>query len=136
MIDCVFCKIINSKIPSYKIYEDDNFYACLDISQFTKGHTLVMPKKHIAFVWDFQEIDEYFKVVQKIANHFRSLRFEFVDSMTFGRQVPHAHVHLIPPNGNSKDYNKFLDSLGSMQRDVPRRLSPKDGERLAKKYRL
>ena len=44
---CIFCKILNKEIPSYKIYEDEDFYAMLDISQATPGHTLVLPKKHI-----------------------------------------------------------------------------------------
>ena len=109
--NCVFCKIIKGKIPSYKIFEDKNYYAFLDISQFTVGHTLVVPKKHIEFIWDSKEIDKYFKVVQKIANHFRSLGFKYVDTMTFGRKIPHAHIHLIPHNDEKDDYKKARKGL-------------------------
>ena len=54
-MDCIFCKIISGEIPSYKIYEDDNVLAFLDITQGTKGHTLIIPKKHIKNVYDLDE---------------------------------------------------------------------------------
>lgn len=53
MENCIFCKIINQEIPSYKIYEDDKVYAFLDISQATKGHTLVVPKRHVADIFEY-----------------------------------------------------------------------------------
>ena len=65
MDDCIFCKIAKGEVSSFKIYEDDNYFAFLDISNFTPGHTLVIPKKHYRFVWDVENIEGYFKVVQK-----------------------------------------------------------------------
>ena len=67
--NCIFCKIVEGYIPSYKIYETDNFLAFLDIAQFSEGHTLVIPKTHYRFVWDVPNIGEYFQVVQKVAQH-------------------------------------------------------------------
>ncbi len=55
MENCIFCKIINQEIPSYKVYEDEKVYAFLDISQTTKGHTLVVPKKHVSDIFDYDE---------------------------------------------------------------------------------
>ncbi len=135
-MDCVFCKIVKGEIPSYNIYEDKNYFAFLDISQFTPGHTVVIPKKHIEFIWDADKIDNYFEVVQKIANHFRSLGFKYVDSMTFGRKVPHAHIHLIPHNAEVSDYKKALQSLGVLQEDTSRKLTAEKGKSLAEKFRL
>ena len=136
MGDCIFCKIIRGEIPCFKIYEDKDFLAFLDISQFTKGHTIVIPKKHTRFVWDYKKIDKYFEVVAKIANHFKKMGFKYVDSMIFGRMVKHAHVHLIPHNGDCKDYQKALEGVGKLQTDEKRRLGKKDGEKIAGEFRL
>ena len=55
MEDCIFCKIIDGEIPSYKIYEDEVVYAFLDITQVTPGHTLVVPKKHAKDIFEYDE---------------------------------------------------------------------------------
>ncbi len=136
MDECIFCKIIRGEIPSFKIYEDEDFLAFLDISQFTKGHTIVVPKKHVEFVWDCENRDRYFEVATKIANHFRSLGYKYVDSMTFGRLIPHAHIHLIPHNDDSIDYKKALEGIGKLQSDQARRPSKEEGEKIANKFRL
>jgi histidine triad (HIT) family protein len=111
MDDCIFCKIIRGQIPSYKVYEDDNYLAFLDISQFTRGHTLVVPKKHYAFIWDIEDIGSFMEVVKKIGNHYRKLGFKYVDTLTFGRLVSHAHLHIVPHNGNDPDWEKGLAGL-------------------------
>lgn len=134
--DCIFCKIIRKEIPSYRVYEDANYYAFLDISQFTQGHTIVIPKKHIEFVWESKEPEKYFFVVYEIANRFRSLGFKYVDSMTFGRKVPHAHIHLIPHNGEENDYKKALKGLGALQDDPSRRPGPDKAKRIANRFKL
>ena len=75
-MDCIFCKIIEGEIPSYKVYEDENVFAFLDITQGTKGHTLIIPKEHIKNVYDLTEemAENIFKVVPKIA---RALKTAF-----------------------------------------------------------
>lgn len=99
MQDSLFTKIINGEIPSHKIYEDDDVYAFLDIHPITPGHTLVVPKKQVEFVWDL-EPEDYRKltdVTQKIAQHLRrTLTVPYVGQQIIGVDVPHAHIHLIP----------------------------------------
>jgi histidine triad (HIT) family protein len=97
MPDCIFCQIIKGEIPSYKIYEDAEFIAILDIFPKTKGHTLVIPKKHVPWVWDYPDLGKYFEVVGKIARHLRQVSGEeVVRSLVYGVEVPHAHIHLFP----------------------------------------
>jgi len=97
MPDCIFCKIAEGKIPSYKIYDDKNFFAFLDINPLNKGHVLLIPKKHYRWVWDVKEIGLLFETAQKIANAIKkAFSTELVISMVVGEAVPHAHIHLIP----------------------------------------
>ena len=97
MSDCIFCKIVAGEIPSYKIYEDEDFLAFLDIFPKTEGHTLVIPKKHVQYVWDYENLGKYFETVGKIARHLRETSGEeIVKSVIWGWEVPHAHIHLMP----------------------------------------
>lgn len=108
MEDSIFTKIINGDIPSHKIYEDDDVFAFLDISPITPGHTLVVPKKQVEFLWDLDD-DTYQKLMaaaKKIASHMRQqLKVEYVGSQVIGVDVPHAHIHLIPFNEISEYHN-------------------------------
>ncbi len=112
--ECVFCKIAKGEIPCYKIYEDENFLAFLDVTPKNKGHTLVIPKKHCRWVWDMPNVGEYFEVVNKIANAIRkAMDTEWVVSLVIGEEVPHAHVWLIPRfkddgHGDFIDISKVL----------------------------
>lgn len=133
-LGCIFCKIISDQVPSFKIFENEKFLAFLDVSRFVEGHTLVIPKNHIEFIWDSQEIDELFSFAKLVADHYRQLGFQYVDSMTFGRKVPHAHIHLLPHNGEENDYKKALSALGAMQADSERRLKKEEGEAIVKKF--
>ncbi len=97
MTNCIFCKIVKGEIPSYKVYEDENFLAFLDIRPLNPGHTLVIPKKHFRWVWDTENIGEYYEVVKKVANAIKKVHeTEYVISLVFGEEVEHAHVWLIP----------------------------------------
>lgn len=101
---CIFCKILNKEIPSYKIYEDDDFYAMLDISQATPGHTLVLPKKHITNIFDLPEdlASKLFVVVKKISDllkdklGFSDLNILNNSGQIAGQTVMHLHIHIIP----------------------------------------
>lgn len=75
MENCIFCKIINQEIPSYKIYEDDKVYAFLDISQATKGHTLVVPKRHVADIFEYDPNlqERFFRVCLRLLKHWKKL---------------------------------------------------------------
>ena len=97
MENCIFCKIVKGEIPSYKVYEDENFIAFLDISPRNKGHTLVIPKKHYKWVWDVPNIGEYFEIARKIAKaQTKAFSTEWIVSLILGEEVPHAHIWLVP----------------------------------------
>lgn len=101
---CIFCKIVNKEIPSHVLYEDEKVIAFLDITQVTKGHTLVIPKKHCETLFDCD--DETFVHVMKIAKQMgyhllTKLEAKGMNMLSnayeiAGQSVPHFHVHLIP----------------------------------------
>ena len=93
----IFTRIINGEIPSYKVAEDENFLAFLDINPLEKGHTLVVPKKEIDYIFAK-------KVAKKIQAKIACKRVAVV---VFGLEVPHAHIHLIPmENEYDVDFRK------------------------------
>ena len=95
--ECVFCKIIKGEIPCYKVYEDKDFLAFLDITPLNPGHTLVIPKQHHRWVWDVPNIGQYYETVQKIAKAIKEeFKTDYVVSLVFGEGVAHAHVWLVP----------------------------------------
>ena len=94
-MDCLFCKIAKKEIPSDWVYEDQNFFAFLDIKPLNPGHTLVIPKKHYRWVWDIKE--DYSQTTNKIANAIKkALKTDYIQSIVMGDEVAHAHLHLIP----------------------------------------
>ena len=102
MSECIFCQVVAGKLPSYKIYEDEDFIAILDIFPKSEGHTLVIPKKHVEWVWDYLDLGKYFELVGKIARHHRKLAPDnIVRCIIWGWDVPHAHIHLIPGKDNN-----------------------------------
>jgi histidine triad (HIT) family protein len=97
----IFTKIIKQEIPSYKITEDDKFYAFLDINPLAKGHTLVIPKKEIDYIFDIEDdlIKEYFAFSKRVALAIdKVIDCKRVGVAVVGLEVPHAHIHLIPLN--------------------------------------
>ena len=113
----VFTKIINGEIPSYKIAEDDNNYAFLDIFPTARGHTLVVPKHEVDNLFDLPE-DKYLdlqKFARKVAKGIgKTIACNRVGVTVIGLDVPHAHIHLIPINKLSdisfeKDKLKFTE---------------------------
>ncbi len=95
----IFTKIISGEIPSYKIAEDKNFYAFLDINPNAKGHTLVVPKKEVNKLFDLDE-ETYkglFDFSRKVAKAIeKAIPCKRVGLSVIGLEVPHVHVHLIP----------------------------------------
>jgi len=102
--DCIFCKIIAGDIPSAKVYEDEDVYAFLDISQVTKGHTLVIPKAHVKNIYETNEevASQLFarvpKISQAIEKSFspRGINMLSNTGEAAGQSVFHLHLHLIP----------------------------------------
>lgn len=136
MDNCLFCKIVSGEIPAYKIYEDDDFLAFLDIAQFTDGHTIIIPKKHFRFIWDIENVGAFYEFAVKVANHYRGLGYEFVDSASFGRLIPHAHYHLVPNKEDGNDWDRALDGIGDLQKDLSRRLQPEKAQEVLAKFKL
>ncbi len=103
----IFSKIINSDIPAFKVIEDDNHLAFLDIAPLAYGHTLVVPKKEIDYIFDI-ESDEYlelFKFAKKVARAMKKvICCKRIGIAVIGLEVPHAHIHLVPLN-NVSDIN-------------------------------
>jgi histidine triad (HIT) family protein len=99
MQDSLFTMIIKGEIPSYTIYEDASTLAFLDIHPAQPGHTLVIPKRQVEFVWDLDDTDyqALMRTVKKVALHLRTtLALAYVGERVIGIDVPHAHVHLVP----------------------------------------
>lgn len=131
---CLFCKIVSGRIPCYIIHEDEHFLAFLDLAQFTEGHTIAVPKIHATSIWDVPNIGDYYAFIQKIGNHFKRIGFQYVDTMSFGRMVPHSHVHIVPHNLDSIEWKNALSVLGGYQHDPSRRPTPDKGAELVKKF--
>lgn len=103
-MDSIFTKIIKGEIPSYKIAENESFYAFLDINPNAKGHTLVIPKKQVDKLFDLdpETYTELFNFSRKIAAAIEKvIPCDRIGLTVIGLEVPHAHVHLIPLNSMS-----------------------------------
>lgn len=113
-MDSIFTKIIKGVIPCYKIDENEQFIAFLDINPLAKGHTLIVPKKQVDKIWDIQDplyIDMW-HYVKNIAHKIeKTIPCNRVGILVEGLEVPHAHVHLIPLQDNGFNFSKNKISL-------------------------
>ena len=97
----IFTKIVKGEIPSYKVAETENYYAFLDINPVMEGHTLVIPKKEVDYIFDLD--DDTYQGLQAFAKKValgikKAIPCERVSVVVLGLEVPHAHIHLIPMN--------------------------------------
>ncbi|MEC4115404.1 HIT family protein [Myroides phaeus] len=120
----IFTKIISGEIPAYKVAEDDNFLAFLDINPNAKGHTLCIPKKEINKIFDMEE-DHYIELMKfsrKVAIALeKAVPCKRVGVAVVGLEVPHVHVHLIP-----------LQEMDDMRFTKKEKLTPEEFESIAK----
>ena len=111
----MFCKIVSGKLPLYKVYEDENFLAFLDINPQSPGHVQVIPKKHYRWVWDLPNVGEYFEVVKKIAlAQKKAFKIDIVRSQVYGEAVAHAHIWVYPEldtPGDKKDFEGNAEKI-------------------------
>ncbi|MBK8055688.1 MAG: HIT family protein [Saprospiraceae bacterium] len=101
----IFSRIVVGEIPCHKIYEDDNFLAFLDVFPLVKGHTLVIPKKEIDYIFDIEDelLAEMILFSKKVAHAIKkTIPCIKVGVSVIGLEVPHAHIHLIPMNNVSE----------------------------------
>ena len=95
----IFTRIIAGEIPSYKVAEDENYYAFLDINPLTKGHTLVVPKMEVDYIFDLDDktLAGMMLFAKKVAAKIKQeIACKRVAVVALGLEVPHAHIHLIP----------------------------------------
>lgn len=97
----IFSKIAAGQIPSYKCAESEHFYAFLDINPVVKGHTLVIPRREVDYIFDMDddELAEFQKFAKQVAVAIKkAFPCKKVAQVVLGLEVPHAHIHLIPMN--------------------------------------
>ncbi len=107
----IFTKIVNGEIPAYKVAEDENYFAFLDIFPVAKGHVLVIPKKEVDYLFDLD--DELYTGLQLFAKKVaaglkKAIPCKKVGVLVLGLEVPHAHIHLVPMQ-NEGDLLNFSD---------------------------
>ncbi len=97
----IFSKIVKGEIPSYKIYEDENYYAFLDINPLKEGHTLVIPKVETDYLFDLEDdlLGGMMVFAKRVALAIdQTMNCKRVGVAVLGLEVPHAHIHLVPIN--------------------------------------
>lgn len=111
----VFTKIVNGEIPSYKVAEDENYYAFLDIAPMAKGHTLVIPKRESDYIFalDNEEYSGLWSFVKRVAAALeKAVPCKRIGVAVLGMEVPHVHIHLVPLQSEADlDFKKEKLSL-------------------------
>ena len=129
MPDSIFTKIIKGEIPCYKIAEDDRFIAFLDVFPIKKGHTLVVPKAQIDYLFDLDDslLSDLIVFAKKVAQKMqRAITCERIGVAVIGLEVPHAHIHLVP-----------LDTVGDIDFSQPKiQLSTEEMAEIADSIRV
>lgn len=129
MSDSIFTKIIKGEIPCYKIAEDDRFIAFLDVFPIKKGHTLVVPKAQIDYLFDLNDslLSDLMLFAKKVALKMeRAIPCERIGVAVIGLEVPHAHIHLVP-----------LDTVGDIDFGQPKlQLSTEEMAEIADSIRV
>lgn len=95
----IFSRIISGEIPCYKVAEDENYFAFLDINPLKKGHTLIIPKVEVDYIFDLEDniLSGMILFAKKVAKQIEeSVECKRVAIVVLGLEVPHAHIHLIP----------------------------------------
>jgi histidine triad (HIT) family protein len=126
----IFTKIVNGEIPAYKIAEDENYLAFLDISPVAKGHTLVIPKKEVDYLFDLD--DELYAGLQLFAKKIavglkKAIPCQKVGVLVLGLEVPHAHIHLIPMQDETDvlNFSKKLNLSKQEFEEIQKNISEK-----------
>lgn len=116
----IFTKIIQGDIPSHKIAENEKFYAFLDISPLQKGHTLVVPKQEVDYIFDVEDdlLGEMMVFAKSVAKKIKAVfPCNRIGVSVIGLEVPHAHIHLIPIN-EMNDMNFAKEKMSLSQEEL------------------
>ena len=135
---CVFCDIVAGRAEAYKVFEDEKSLCILDINPYTKGHCLVISKRHVPWWHDLDEDEmlSLFRVARTVARKMMTaLSPEFVCMYARGRRIPHTHIFLIP---TVKDdvLDRFFNALEKFQESPPDLLRLRDKDRMAEAAEL
>ncbi len=104
-MECLFCKIIKNEAPSYKVWEDENFLAFLDIKPIKHGHILLIPKIHLEDVFevDDKSYTDIFIIAKKLIPYLKeATSVKRIGMVVAGFGVPHVHIHLVPINSGEE----------------------------------
>ena len=122
----LFSKIAAGEIPSYKCAEDEHFYAFLDINPVTKGHTLVIPRKEVDYIFDMNddELAKFQLFAKKVATALRAaFPCKKVAQIVLGLEVNRAHIHLLPINTEADvDFHKHIKLADEEMKDAAERI--------------
>ena len=118
---CIFCKIVAGQAEAYRVYEDELSLAILDINPFSRGHCLVIPRRHVPWWHELtkEEIESLFKVAKAVADKImKAYSPDFVALYARGRRIPHTHIFLVPTyKGDPLD--RFFNALEGFQEAPP-----------------
>ncbi|MFA5013433.1 MAG: HIT family protein, partial [Candidatus Paceibacterota bacterium] len=134
-MDCVFCKIANNEIPSFKIYEDDLILAFLDASPAAEGHTLIIPKRHFENIFDIENnyLNKIISTAKIIAEKMKSdlgvegVNIYHASGKAAEQSVFHFHLHIIP-----RVPDDTIDFTGATNKNI-KKLNPEEMEEIRKK---
>jgi len=122
---CIFCRIAAGKAEAYRVYEDEFSLGILDLNPFTRGHCLVLSKRHVPWWHDLtkEETKSLFSVSRVIAQKLKkAFKPDFVCMYARGRRIPHTHIFLIPTFGGDM-LDRFFNALEGAQ-ELPGRIGP------------
>lgn len=123
MDDCIFCKIVRVKLPSYKVYEDQDFLGILDIFPRVKGHSLVFPKKHYRWVYEVPNFGKYWDAVLMLTKRMqKTMSPKFITYVTHGLEVPHAHIHVLP---REEGETSFVPEIKTFPKEEMKKIADK-----------
>lgn len=130
MDNCIFCKIVNGTIPSFKVWEDKNYLAFLSIAPIKPGHTLLIPKMHSEYIFEMEDeqLAGLIKAGKPVAKKLKAAmnpKTGKIGVMVAGLEIPHTHIHLIPmdsegdlsfsnaKNANPEELKNILDEISN-----------------------
>ena len=138
-LECIFCRIVKGELPSRRVYEDEDVVGILDINPFSRGHVLVIPKKHV--VW-FHEMDaeltaKVFTAAKKICDKIKRVYdLEYIDLFARGTRIPHAHIFLIPTvRGEENAFDYFVNLFSYVQEHLQKPFTDEELDAIAEEIR-
>jgi len=122
-MNCIFCKIIKGESPSYTVFDNNDFIAILDLYPRSRGHTLVIPKKHYQWVYDVPNFGAYWETALHVTRAIqKALTPEFITYVTHGLEIPHAHIHIVP---RQKGEHVFVPDIKKFAREEMEEIAEK-----------